>query len=157
MTMDYCIPHMLFFKSLILTEYKTLEYSLSTRLLKELCVGHHSHISLKDLAANCAPYQHQCTMSKFWTANRAVALGYRISASWGHGFVKSAAKSGMFDCLFSVGGWVNLLYASILKCVQCVTCYQQSVVVLQFNMDQVKDKFLERLAIMEKDKKIIRY
>ena len=25
----------------------------------------------------------------------------------------------------------------------------------QFNMDQVKDKFLERLAIMEKDKKII--
>jgi len=44
--MDYCIPHMLFFKCLILTEYKTLEYSLSTRLLKELCVGHHSHISL---------------------------------------------------------------------------------------------------------------
>ena len=72
----------------------------------------------------------------------------------------------MFDCLFSVGGWVNLLYASILKCihlmrpskrVQCVTCYQQCVVVLQFNMDQVKDKFLERLAIMEKDKKIIHY
>ena len=45
--MDYCIPHMLFFKCLILTEY-----SLSTRLLKELCVGHHSHISLKDLVAN---------------------------------------------------------------------------------------------------------
>ena len=44
-----------------------------------------------------------------------------------------------------------------IKCVQCVTCYQQSVVVLQFNMDQVKDKFLERLAIMEKDKKIILY
>ena len=44
-----------------------------------------------------------------------------------------------------------------IKCVQCVTCYQQSVVVLQFNMDQVKDKFLERLAIMEIDKKIIRY
>ena len=72
----------------------------------------------------------------------------------------------MFDCLFSVGGWVNLLYASILKCVhqmrpsnasikcvQCVTFYQHCVVVLQFNMDQVKDKFLERLASMEKDKK----
>jgi len=43
-----------------------------------------------------------------------------------------------------------------IKCIQCVTCYQQSVVVLQFNI-WIKDKFLERLAIMEKDKKIIRY
>ena len=141
--MDYCIPHMLFFKCLILTEYKTLEYSLSTRLLKELCVGHHSHISLKDLAANRAPYQHQRTMSKFRTANRAVALGYRISASWGHGFVESAAKSGMCDCLFSVGGWVNLLYASILKCVHQMRPMRHLLSTEQFNMDQVKDKFLD--------------
>ena len=103
MTMDYCIPHMLLFKCLILTEYKTLEYSLSTRLLKKLCVGHHSHISLKDLVANLAPYQHQCTMSKFWIANRPIALGYRISASWGHGFVQSAEK---VECLTASLVWV---------------------------------------------------
>ena len=153
--MDYCIPHMLFFKCLILTEsYKTLE---------GVMCGTSLPYQPKDLAARQIARQIS-TNAQCQSSERRIAPLHSVTEYQLHEVMDSSKARQKVECSTASLVWVVGLTCftrpssnASIKCVQCVTCYQQSVVVLQFNMDQVKDKFLERLAIMEKDKKIIRY
>ena len=108
--------------------------------------------------------RHISTNAQCQSSERRIAPLHSVTEYQLHEVMDSSKARQKVECSTASLVWVVGLTCftrpssnASIKCVQCVTCYQQSVVVLQFNMDQVKDKFLERLAIMEKDKKIIRY
>ena len=144
---------MLLFKCLILTEsYKTLEgvvWDITPILALKIWRQIARHIS---------------TNAKCQSSERRIAPLHSVTEYQLHEVMDSSKVRQNVECstasLVWVVGLISFTHPSSnasIKCVQCVFCYLQCVVVLQFNMDQVKDKFLERLAIMEKDKKIICY